>query len=70
MLTKLRKGLGFIEVSLNGYVDQSFVFLFYALLYFYAVSSSVARFLGTPVELSPLLPLEECVNSKKFTVIC
>jgi len=34
MLTKLRKGLGFIEVVLNGYVEQSFIFLFYALYIF------------------------------------
>jgi len=70
MLTKLRKRLGFIEVFLNGYVDQSFIFLFFALLYFYAVSSGVAWFLGSQVELSPLPPLEKCINSKEFTVIC
>jgi hypothetical protein len=70
MHTKLRKRVGFIEVFLNGYVDQSFIFLFYALLYFYTVSNDVARFLGTRVELLPLSPLEECINSKEFTVIC
>jgi hypothetical protein len=69
MLTKLRKGVGFIEVFLNGYVDQSFIFLFYALLCFYAVSNGVARLLGSRVELSPLPPLEECINSKEFTFI-
>jgi hypothetical protein len=62
---------GFIEVFLSRYVDQSFIFLFYmyALLYFYAVSNGVARFLGTRLELSPLPSLEECINSKEFTVI-
>jgi len=30
MVTKLRKGLGFIEVFLNGYVDQSHVWSYWS----------------------------------------